>query len=164
MKKALIAVVAAIVIICGAYLAWSYVGSDERAPTEPTGATTSQATTSAPITRSSAPSFHWGYEQLGKAGEDEIPRAKVSLTARYADGTETTKEIDTIDGSCNTYTDYEPGIYPRSQMIICYYAGFGRYYKVVESEGAYLVQRREFEEATPDHDPPQQEFQTIARF
>ncbi len=49
-------------------------------------------------------------------------------------------------------------------MIICYYAGLGRYYKVVEDRDGYAVQRRVFEEASPDYDPPPQAYETVVRF
>lgn len=80
-------------------------------------------------------------------------------------GTSQTKEIDTIEGSRNEYVSPDADVYAQSEMIICYYAGFGRYYKVVASgNGTYSVQRREFEEASPHYTPLVASFETIVVF
>lgn len=105
--------------------------------------------------------FEWVYATYNK---DEIPRTDISLKATYEDGTTETKKVDSIEGSCNEYSERDSDVYPSSQMIICYYAGLGRYYKVVKKENSYTVQRKEFEEASPDYDPPQQIFQTVIQF
>ncbi len=105
--------------------------------------------------------FEWVYTTYTK---DEIPRTDISIKATYEDGTTETKKVDTIQGSCNKYTERDADVYPSSQMIICYYAGLGRYYKVVKNENIYRVQRKEFEESSPDYSPPQQTFQTIIQF
>lgn len=109
----------------------------------------------------STPTFTWSYRTYE---DHDIPYTEITLTATYIDGTVERKIIDTIDGSCNTYETTDPDVYSGSTMIICYYAGFGRYYKVIENKGSYLVQRKEFEEASPDYDPPVQSFQTITQF
>jgi hypothetical protein len=107
------------------------------------------------------PSFQWSYQEFE---ESEIPRTTITLTARSSDGVSQTKEIDTIEGGCNEYAEPDVDAYSTSTMIICYYAGLGRYYKVVEQDGTYLVQRKIFEEASPDYVPVQNEFETIASF
>lgn len=109
------------------------------------------------------PVFTWSYKSTGENGE--IPRALVSLTANYSDGNIVTKEIETVQGGdCSAYPEPDKDIYPKSEMIICYYAGFGEYFKVVEADGKYLVKRREFGEASPDYNPPQAEFEVLAEF
>jgi hypothetical protein len=106
------------------------------------------------------PTFSWKYA-TDESGE--IPQTTISLIASYpARGA--TKVIDTIEGTCNAYVSPDADVYAQSEMIICYYAGFGRYYKVVEKNGIYQVQRREFEEASPDYNPPVASFETIATF
>lgn len=107
------------------------------------------------------PVFEWTYQTFT---QDEIPRTTISLKARYSGGTVQKKEIDTIQGGCNAYSEPDADVYQGSEMIICYYAGLGHYYKVVESEDEYLVQRKVFEEASPEYDPPIENFQTIAQF
>lgn len=108
------------------------------------------------------PTFSWSYS-TDESGE--IPRTRITLRAMYFDGTSRTKEIDTVDGTCNVYPSPETDVYPKSDQIICYYAGFGLYYKVVVTgNGTYAVQRREFEEASPDYDPPVTGFETIVVF
>lgn len=110
---------------------------------------------------SSNPEFSWSYESFEK---DEIPQTTIKLTANYSDGTNETKTIDTIAGDCNDYGMIDEDVYEQSMMIVCYYAGLGHYFKVIESNGEYLVQRKVFEEASPDYDPPVQEFETVERF
>ncbi len=106
--------------------------------------------------------FEWSYEAKGE--KDGIPHTIVSLLARYTDGTTEKKQIDEIEGGCNEYVTPDKDVYSGSKMIICYYAGFGRYYKIVQSGVNYLVERKEFEEASPEYNPPIEDFQTIAQF
>lgn len=108
-----------------------------------------------------SPSFQWTYESFT---EEEIPYTSIGLVARYDDGSLLEKDIDTVAGDCNDYGDPDPDLYPQSGMIICYYAGLGHYYKVVESENAYLVQRKIFEEASLEYSPEPQPFETVAKF
>lgn len=110
------------------------------------------------------PSFEWSYASFM---EDEIPRTTVSLIARYSGGTVEEKKIDTIQGvqdGCNAYPEPDADVYPKSEMIICYYAGLGQYFKVVESRDTYVVQRKIFEEGTPDYSPEPEPFTTVAEF
>lgn len=107
------------------------------------------------------PTFSWSYS-TDETGE--IPRTKITLRAMYFDGVSRTKEIDTVDGTCNVYPSPDDNVYPKSEQIICYYAGLGHYFKIVAQDGKYLVQKRTFEEATPDYDPPVTGFETIMVF
>lgn len=107
------------------------------------------------------PTFTWSYVPSEK---NEIPQSTISLTATYPNGAKHTKEVETIEGGCNEHPDPDKDVYKQSQMIICYYAGFGRYYKVIKAPTGYAVQRKEFEEASPDYNPPKQEFKTVATF
>ncbi len=107
------------------------------------------------------PTFEWTYSSFE---EKEIPRTHIGLVARYPDGTTQTKDIDTIQGSCNEYANPDKDVYSKSKMIICYYAGFGDYYKVVASGDGYNVERKEFEEGEPDSPAVEQPFKTIAVF
>ena len=112
-------------------------------------------------TISGDPVFEWTY---ASSSDMDIPYSKISLVARYPDGSIRTKDIDTIAGGCNAYGEADADVYEKSTMIICYYAGLGHYYKVVEDAGRYLVQRKTFEEASPEYNPPPEQFETIAEF
>lgn len=105
--------------------------------------------------------FSWSYQSFE---EGEFPYTTISLTGRASDGTTETKEVGVVQGNCNDYVSPDVDVYQNSTMIICYYAGFGEYYKVVEQEDGYTVQRKVFEEASPDYMPPQRPFETVARF
>jgi hypothetical protein len=110
---------------------------------------------------SGEPVFEWTYSSFD---EKEIPHTNIGLIARYPNGATQTKKIDTVEGDCNEYSSPDKDVYSKSKMIICYYAGFGNYYKVVKSDTAYLVKRKIFEEGGEDYNPPQLPFETIAQF
>jgi hypothetical protein len=116
---------------------------------------------STPQTPLGKPAFEWSYSYSSRS---DIPWTTVHITARYPDGATTTKQLETIEGGCNEYEKRDADVYPLSQMIICYYAGLGRYYKVVEEGNGYAVKRKTFEEATPDYNPPVQQFETVTTF
>lgn len=108
------------------------------------------------------PTFSW---KLDYTDETEYPETTLFLTATYENGVTNTKEIDTAQGSCNTYDNPKnEEVYKNSEMIICYYAGLGHYYKIVQSENEFLVQRRVFEEGSPEYTPPVLPFETIKTF
>lgn len=149
MKKTLITGAVFILIIASGYLymtTWRVGLSQEEATTEQ---------------RIGEPTFSWSYRSFER---DYIPYTEISLTAGYASSTPVTKIIDTVEGDCNAYETLDSDVYEGSTMVICYYAGLGRYFKVVPGEGEYLVQRKIFEEASPDYDPPVQGYETVARF
>lgn len=115
-----------------------------------------------PVQTDKAATFTWSY---AVAGEDTgIQKTAVTLTATYLDGTKSTKDIATVEGTCNDYANPDKDIYEHSTMIICYAAGFGDYFKVVATDHGYLVERKEFAEASPDYNPPEQPFKTVATF
>lgn len=120
-----------------------------------------QEGTPAPAAPEGNPAFEWSYRAFQR---EEIPYSVISLSAQYPNGVRQVKEIETVEGSCNEYPEPDADVYPKSTQIICYYAGLGRYFKVIEKGGEYLVQRKEFEEASPEYNPPVQEFETIVRF
>lgn len=107
------------------------------------------------------PVFTWHYTPF--AGE-ETPKTAITIRATYPNGEVVSKDIGIVEGGCNVYDNRDADVYKQSDMIICYYAGLGRYYKVVEGNGVYKVQRKIFEEASPDYNPPQQSFETVVEF
>lgn len=152
MKKALIGFgIAGFCIVSASFALSNYLYQQEEVPSE------------APVSAkpSGEPAFAWTYRT---SFEGDIPRTAISLVAAYPDGSEVTKEIDAIAGDCNEYEEADADTYERSAMIICYYAGLGHYYKVIETDGSYLVQRKVFEEASPEYAPPPEEFETVAAF
>ncbi|HEY1041178.1 MAG TPA: hypothetical protein VGE63_00430 [Candidatus Paceibacterota bacterium] len=155
MNKTLKVILIVIIVIGVIAVANFFMKDSHRNEADPSKTTTTETKPEG------APVFAWSYTPSEK---NEIPQSTISLTATYPNGAKQTKEIETIEGGCNEYPEPDKDVYKQSQMIICYYAGFGRYYKVVESNGAYLVQRKEFEEGSPEYNPPQQEFKTIAQF
>lgn len=113
------------------------------------------------LTPSGEPTFTWQYTYITSG---DFPKTHVALTATYPDETTIKKEIDSPDGSCNEYANPDKDIYKDSTMIICYAAGLGHYYKVVQVNNEYLVKRKTFEEGSPEYTPPNLPFETIAKF
>ncbi len=91
--------------------------------------------------------FGWSYRSVV---ENEIPYTDVSLIATYENGESKVKNLGKVEGSCNDYMTPDSDSYEKSQMIICYGAGIGSYFKVVATGSEYAVQRKVFEEALPE--------------
>lgn len=158
MKALKLILIFALIAVAG-FVAWHFSG-------RPTSEPQAEVVTEEPgrqidYSTLGAPTFAWSYAPYE---EDGIPRNVVNLTATYPDGTTRIQEVDKVQGGCNEHPSPDKDVYKQSEMIICYYAGLGVYYKVVEADGAYNVMRKEFEEASPDYNPPVQNFQTIVKF
>lgn len=138
-----------------------YVVLTDNTIVEDTSSSTATTTQEVIEVSRGAPTFEWSYESFT---EDEIPRTIISLTALYSNGECESKKIQTIQGSCNEYVSPDSDVYDGSTMIICYYAGFGHYFKVVETSDGFAVQEKMFEEASPDYSPPVMSYETIATF
>ncbi len=141
--------IAVIIIIVGGY----FLLRD----TEP-----KEAQTPTPVAETPAgnPTFAWEYSPFEKG---EFPYNKVSLSATYPDGTVVKKDVGEVQGGCENYPDPDADVYD-STMIMCYYAGFGEYFKVVKAGDVYEVRHKEFEEGSPDYNPPVMEYETVATF
>lgn len=100
--------------------------------------------------------FRWSFEQDDSLNPDGNPNTNAILEARYSDGTTEKKTIDTVNGSC--------GKLPDLQTVQCYGAGFGQRYRIQKGETSYVIQKQEFEEATPDVASNPTEYETIAEF
>ena len=107
------------------------------------------------------PTFTWTYQT---SEEEGIPQTEIRLTSTNKTGATETKVVDSIQGDCNAYEPLDEDVYQNSTMIICYYAGLGHYFKVVADQDGYMVQRKVFEEASPEYEPPVQPYETIVRF
>lgn len=110
------------------------------------------------------PIFSWKYEStMVPIGDDyEIEGSDIILVAEHPQIETQEIMVDTVSGGCNEYPEPDSDIALNSTEIICYYAGLGFYFKVVPEGDSYLIQRKRFEEGTPDYNPPQTDFETIA--
>lgn len=111
------------------------------------------------------PSLSWSYESVPN---EDYPKSIVSLA--IDDGSEfpSMYTVETIDGSCNTvdqssYSDEgeKVSLAGDSSPILCYFAGFGRIFRVIEEENSYVVQGKDIEEGSPEYTPPETRFETI---
>jgi hypothetical protein len=103
--------------------------------------------------------FEWS-SQSKDMDEKGIVWTDVYLMVAHADGTNEKKYIASVQGSCNDIDADEP-LALGSSVFQCYAAGFGDKFRVMDSGDAYLLQRQEFQEATPDDTSPLPEFKTI---
>lgn len=110
------------------------------------------------------PIFSWKYEQDDSLNGDGNPKTNIFLEAKYSNGAIENKLIDTTSGSCNDLPDSEEGSVPNTTNIQCYYAGLGYVFKITTGEKSYLVERKMFEEGTPDYVPPPSQYEVVAEF
>ncbi|MBP7831708.1 MAG: hypothetical protein KA028_01690 [Candidatus Pacebacteria bacterium] len=129
-----------------------------------------------PMTESVAPTaFAWRYEAAPTNNPDGIPQTKVFVDVMYpvtatAAATTESKLVDTTDGSCFDHNPSNAGTaqddtkdkVAGTKVIQCYAAGFGYYFKIVRNGTSYEIMRKEFAEASPDFNPPEQPFVKIA--
>ena len=103
-------------------------------------------------------SLQWRHEVVQNT--TEYPQTLVTLMVRREGKVVEFKDIATVDGSCNLMPT-ETLLALDSEQLLCYYAGFGYQYRVIDDGVNYMVQQKEIEEASPDYNPPIAEFKTI---
>jgi len=118
-----------------------------------------------PSTDPQNPVFSWLYEEVE---DEEYPKTDVVLAVDYGNENSSRYRIETVTGSCNqvdednySSDEYEATITKNSSIILCYYAGFGRVFRVIDQGNNYIVQGKNIEEGTPDYNPPETPFETI---
>lgn len=110
------------------------------------------------------PTFAWRFTEDDSKNLDGMPQTKVFLDATYPGGRVESKLIDTTPGGCNELPEAAEDSIAGSAAVQCYAAGLGYRYKITEGEASYLVWRKTFEEALPDHTPPLYEYEVVAEF
>lgn len=102
------------------------------------------------------PVFTWKFESADSLNGDGNPNTNVFLEAKYSNGEVISKLIEVSHGSCNQL--------PYSEDVQCYGAGLGFKFRITKGEKSYLIEKQEFEEGSPDYNPPVQEYKVIAEF
>ena len=110
------------------------------------------------------PTFAWRFTEDDSKNLDGMYQTNVFLDATYLGGRVESKLIDTTPGGCNELPDAAEDALEGIAAAQCYAAGLGYRYKVTEGESSYLVWRKTFEEALPDHTPPQYEYEVVAEY
>ncbi|HEY0010831.1 MAG TPA: hypothetical protein VGB97_02870 [Candidatus Paceibacterota bacterium] len=110
------------------------------------------------------PTFVWKYEKVEALDLDGLPQTNIFLQGTYANGVVQTSLIDMAPGGCADAVDVDDGSLPGSTNAQCYSAGLGYRYRVIEGPSGYLVERKTFEEALPDHTPPAYAYEVVAEF
>lgn len=108
--------------------------------------------------------FAWRFEQADSLNLDGIPETDIFLDVTYQNGEVQTRLIDTVPSSCNELPDTEPDSVEGTTNIQCYGAGLGYRFKITRNDDLYLVERKTFEEALPDYNPPVYEYETVMEF
>ncbi len=111
--------------------------------------------------REAPASFAWTFEEDGTLNPDGQPQTSVSLRATYPDGQVRDTRVDTVPGGCSVLPDPEEGSLAGTSAAQCYYAGLGYRYRIVAEGAMYRVERKRFEEASPEHVPPQQAYEAL---
>ena len=111
-----------------------------------------------------AVSFAWSFETADSLNLDGNPNTDVYFEVTYSNDAKERLLVDTTAGSCNEVETEEEDVLAGTSVIVCYSAGLGYYFKVIESEEGYHIQRKMFEEASPEYTPPAYEYETIAVF
>lgn len=124
----------------------------------------SEATVQEQIQNSGLPVFVWKYEKDDSLNPDGQPNTNIFLEAKYPSGITETKLIDTTPGSCNDLPESDIDTVPGSTNIQCYSAGLGYTFKITKGENSYIIKRKIFEEASPEYNPPLQEYQVVSEF
>lgn len=108
--------------------------------------------------------FAWRYAE-SIVPPDNLLKTQIFLDITYSNNQKSSTEIDTVDGSCNAIdpspddTDMHTG----TTKVQCYAAGLGHWFKIVQSNGVYTVQRKTFEESLPDHTPSDYQWETVVQ-
>lgn len=110
------------------------------------------------------PTFTWKFEPADTLNGDGNPNTNVFLDAKYSDGEVTSKLIQVSHGSCNELPDADSDSLLGTTNVQCYGAGFGFTFKITKGENSYLVMKKEFEEGSPDYDPPEQSYEVVSEF
>lgn len=110
------------------------------------------------------PTFTWRFEPADTLNGDGNPNTDVFLDAKYSNGEVRSKLIQVSHGSCNELPDADSDSLSGTTNVQCYGAGFGFTFKITKGENSYLVMKKEFEEGSPDYDPPVQSYEVVSEF
>ncbi len=110
------------------------------------------------------PVFTWKFEEASTLNLDGLPETRIFLQAQYSNEEIINKLIATVPGSCNELPDADKDSVPGSATVQCYAAGIGDLFKITKGEKSYRVEHKIFEEASPDYNPPSQEYEVITEF
>ncbi|HLP86377.1 MAG TPA: hypothetical protein VK153_00665 [Candidatus Paceibacterota bacterium] len=111
------------------------------------------------------PVFTWKYEEDSTLkNPDGLPMTNVILEAKYSNGAVLGKLVEKFPSRCNELPDNDKDSLPHTKNIQCYYAGLGYTFKITKGDTSYYVQRKTFEEAVPEYDPPKYGYEVVSQF
>ena len=157
-------------IYCYPYISYRIVivivnkNHTEVVPVSPTPVVTTTTPNTVIVAPTTVPKFTWQFAADKALTLDGLPKTSISLKVVYADGRTETKIIATVPGSCNELPDADKDSVKGSKNIQCYAAGAGDRFKIVQGLTSYLVQHQEFEEGSPEYNPPVQPYRTVVEF
>ena len=108
--------------------------------------------------------FDWRFKEADSVNGDGNPNTNVFLDAKYSDGEVVSELVQVSHGSCNELPETNNDTLSGTKNVQCYGAGFGFTFKIVKGEDSYEVMKKEFEEGSPDYDPPIQDYKVVKEF
>lgn len=108
--------------------------------------------------------FNWRFESADTLNGDGNPNTNVFLDAKYSDGEVVSKLVQVSHASCNELPENDLDTLAGTKNVQCYGAGFGFTFKIVKGENSYEVMKKEFEEGSPDYNPPVQKYEAVDEF
>jgi hypothetical protein len=103
------------------------------------------------------PSLTWA---LYTSADPNDPVTSIDVRLRRADGSSVSTIVASVNAYCNE-EDPTADLALDSTQLLCYYAGLGHEFRIIDRNGSYVVQKREFEEASPDYNPPVTGFEDV---
>lgn len=111
------------------------------------------------------PLFMWRFLEAETKNPDGGPQTNIYLSAVYNGTSTREKLIDTVDGGCSEIEGVKhEGDVSNTGKVQCYYAGLGQSYRIVKGESSYRVEKKFWEEAMPEVEPTEEQWEYIAEF
>lgn len=108
--------------------------------------------------------FSWRFAEAKTNNLDGLPKTDIFLTITY-NHRSIEKLVDTVDGGCSLLEgQIFEGDISNAGSVQCYAAGFGQQYRVTQSKYVFFVERKFFEEASPDITPSVYEWEVVSEF
>lgn len=153
-----IVIIALLVLVLGVYAYKTFVTPPAPVVVDTTPVPAEQDT----VAHGEPSAFTWSFEEGTTLNLDGLPETNVFLQVSYPDGATKRIAVDTTPGGCNEIDRTEKDMANGSTVAQCYAAGLGYYFKVTKGPQSYLVQRKMFEEGTPESRPPEHPYETVA--
>lgn len=142
----------ALLVIIGGVVVYTVYHTPEKEAEVPS---TTYTQTTAPV------AFAWRYEKANSLNPDGNLNTDVFIDITYADGSRGSTFVALSHGGCADLPDSKEERVAGTHVAQCYGAGLGYYFKITKGESSYRVERKMFEEGSPEYNPPEQPYEVI---